>query len=52
MQNGDCVEVRHTATGMDIRDSKNRTGRRLRIPPAAWVGFLLEIRESPDGSQR
>jgi hypothetical protein len=47
-ENGLCLEARHTPSGIDLRDSKNRTGPRLRLPAAAWTTFLSEIR-SPHG---
>ena len=43
-QNGGCVEARHTATGLDIRDSKNPAGPQLHLRPAAWGAFLAEVR--------
>ncbi|MFD7665424.1 DUF397 domain-containing protein [Streptomyces sp. NPDC059788] len=35
-----CVEMAATATTIHIRDSKNKTGPGLAIPPAAWADFL------------
>ncbi|MBB1243821.1 DUF397 domain-containing protein [Streptomyces durbertensis] len=42
MQNGDCVEVRHTGAGTSVRDSK-RPEARLTTTPAAWAAFLTRI---------
>jgi hypothetical protein len=39
--NGKCVEVATLPTGeIAIRDSKNRSGPALRVPPSAWTAFL------------
>ncbi|GHF85764.1 DUF397 domain-containing protein [Streptomyces thermodiastaticus] len=36
----DCVEVGHVSDAVLIRDSKNPTGPRLTLTPAAWAAFL------------
>lgn len=47
MQNGDCIETRHTQAGVDLRDSKSPDGPRLHLPVAAWVAFLQGVCQSP-----
>ncbi|GAA3058816.1 DUF397 domain-containing protein [Streptomyces glomeratus] len=37
---GDCVEVALRPTTIHIRDSKNTTGPRLTLSPAAWSEFV------------
>ncbi|MGV9562257.1 DUF397 domain-containing protein [Streptomyces sp. NPDC003480] len=37
---GDCVEVALGPTTVHIRDSKNSTGPRLALSPAAWSEFV------------
>lgn len=50
---GECAEVAtNVPTMVVIRDSKNPTGPRLRLPAAAWAALLAEIGESPDRPQR
>jgi hypothetical protein len=44
MENNLCLEARHTPSGVDIRDSKNPTGPRLRLPAASWAAFMSGIR--------
>lgn len=39
--NSDCVEV---ATGVLIRDTKNRSGPVLRFSASAWADFLARVR--------
>lgn len=39
-QNNSCVEARFTARGMDVRDSKDRSGPQLSFDSAAWRRFL------------
>lgn len=36
---GNCVEVR-LAQGVQVRDSKDRTGAVLTFDPGAWTAFL------------
>lgn len=35
-----CVEVRESAHGADVRDTQNRDLGHLRVPPSEWVAFL------------
>lgn len=35
-----CVEVRESVNGADIRDTQNRDLGHLRVPPSEWVAFL------------
>ncbi|WP_082860064.1 DUF397 domain-containing protein [Alloactinosynnema sp. L-07] len=35
-----CVEVRHTSTGVGLRDSKNAEGPALAVPASSWAGLL------------
>ncbi|MCT2593917.1 DUF397 domain-containing protein [Streptomyces sp. N2-109] len=42
-QNGECLEVRRTAVGLDVRDSKEPYGPILSIPADAWSGFLAAV---------
>ncbi|MGW1157864.1 DUF397 domain-containing protein [Streptomyces sp. NPDC002513] len=37
---GDCVEVALRPTTVHVRDSKDTTGPRLALSPAAWSGFV------------
>jgi len=37
---GNCVEVRIVAGGVEVRDSKNPTGPVLRFTAAEWVAFV------------
>ncbi|WP_330290809.1 DUF397 domain-containing protein [Streptomyces sp. NBC_00576] len=39
-QNGECIEVRLRAAGIDVRDSKNPCGMAVAVGAAAWVVFL------------
>ncbi|MFG2224582.1 DUF397 domain-containing protein [Streptomyces sp. NPDC048644] len=49
-QNGDCVEVAHTATNARaVRDSKNPTGPHLLVGADAW-GSFVETLKSDDGA--
>jgi hypothetical protein len=43
-ENGECVEARRTPSGVDVRDSKNPTGPRLRLPAASWAAFITGTR--------
>ncbi|WP_370944800.1 DUF397 domain-containing protein [Amycolatopsis sp. cg5] len=36
----DCVELAISDVAVMVRDSKDRSGPRLVLPPAAWVGLL------------
>ena len=35
-----CVEVAFLASGIAVRDSKNRTGPALMFTPAEWTAFV------------
>ena len=41
--NGGCVEVAPAPDAVLVRDSKNRTGPALTIPPTAWQTFLTTL---------
>ncbi|MFH8748857.1 DUF397 domain-containing protein [Streptomyces rimosus] len=41
--NLNCVEVAPTPTTIHIRDSKNKSGPSLALPPTAWAEFLRLI---------
>ena len=41
--NGGCVEVAPTPDAVLVRDSKNRTGPALTIPPTVWQTFLTTL---------
>jgi hypothetical protein len=36
---GDCVEVRSTSTGIEVRDSKHPSGTVLAVRTSAWRTF-------------
>ncbi|MFD9489158.1 DUF397 domain-containing protein [Streptomyces sp. NPDC059991] len=36
----DCVEVASCPATIHVRDSKNPTGPRFAVSPAAWEGFM------------
>ena len=38
--NDNCVEVRHIATGVGVRDSKNPAGRSFRVPAVGWASLI------------
>lgn len=42
-QNNSCVEARITATGVDLRDSKDPEGSVLSFDSGAWRGFLRHV---------
>jgi hypothetical protein len=42
--NGDCVEVAPYGLSVLVRDSRNRSGAVLALPPAQWSAFLRRIR--------
>ena len=44
---GNCVEVAPAPDAVLVRDSKNRTGPALTIPPTAWRTFLTTLPHSP-----
>jgi hypothetical protein len=39
----DCVEVAITPRTVHVRDSKNASGPRLALSPAAWAGFVTHV---------
>ncbi|MCM1970685.1 DUF397 domain-containing protein [Streptomyces sp. G1] len=39
-EGGECVEVAQGVTDIHVRDSKNPTGPRVTLAPAAWSAFL------------
>lgn len=41
-QNGECIEVRLRTAGIDVRDSKNRSGPVVAVGAVAWLSFLAE----------
>ena len=40
---GDCVEVRLTRSGVEVRDSKDPTGPVLSFTEAEWSAFLTGV---------
>lgn len=44
MQNGECVEARHSDVGIDIRDSKTPFSPTLGFSAPAWEAFLAETK--------
>lgn len=48
---GQCVEVRASPNGVDVRDSKNPDGPVLTFEQAVWQAFVLGLRRNSwDGS--
>lgn len=45
---GDCVEVRRTSDAIEVRDSKDCNGPRLRFSPAEWDAFLAGLKDGND----
>lgn len=43
---GNCVEVGQAPAAIVVRDTKNRSGVALRLPPAAWDQFITTLRAS------
>jgi hypothetical protein len=41
---GDCVEVAWPGPVVGVRDSKNRAGGHLSVPPAAFGAFVASLR--------
>jgi Domain of unknown function (DUF397) len=39
-----CIEVATAPHGVAVRDTTNRAGAILSVPPAAWTAFLATIR--------
>lgn len=48
--NNDCVEVRLTSKGVEMRDSKDPEGGAFRLPASGWRGLLSAVKL--DGSTR
>jgi hypothetical protein len=46
---GGCVEVAVAGGEILIRDSMNRNGAMLRLPPGVWSGFLARARSTEQG---
>jgi hypothetical protein len=44
MGSGNCVETASTASGIAIRDSKDRTGPVLRFSPSEWQAFVAGVK--------
>ncbi|MGH3865017.1 MAG: DUF397 domain-containing protein [Pseudonocardiaceae bacterium] len=42
-ESGDCVEVAPGPDAVLVRDSKNRPGPALTVPPTAWQTFLTTL---------
>ena len=43
--NSNCVEVRASADGVDVRDSKDREGPKLGFTPDEWRAFVRGIKQ-------
>ena len=41
---GECVEVAATAGTVMVRDTKDRNGNVLSVPPSAWRAFVSALR--------
>jgi hypothetical protein len=48
-ENGACVEARHLAGQVDVRDSKELDGPILQFSPDAWRSFVAQV---TTGSQK
>ncbi|WAZ23355.1 DUF397 domain-containing protein [Streptomyces cinnabarinus] len=46
-EGGDCVEVAIAPSTIHLRDSKNPTGPRVTLAPAAWSSFLATAGTPP-----
>lgn len=46
--NAACVEVRFSASVVDVRDTKDRSGPALAFDRSAWSGFVSGLRAGPD----
>jgi len=42
-EGGDCVEIAHAATSVNVRDSKDQCGPVLSVPTAQWVAFIERV---------
>lgn len=40
----DCVEVRNTDDGIEVRDTKDRTGPTLRFTPSEMQAFIRGVK--------
>lgn len=40
----DCVEVRNTGDGIEVRDTKDRSGPTLRFNPSEIRAFILGVK--------
>jgi hypothetical protein len=43
-QNGDCVEVAYDRACVLVRDSKDPSGRTLKIPFGDWAAFIAQVK--------
>ncbi len=43
--NGSCVEVRQADDGVDVRDTKNRSGGTIHPDRSAWAEFIDGVRD-------
>ena len=41
---GECVEVAATAGTVMVRDTRDRDGNVLRVPPSAWRAFVCALK--------
>jgi hypothetical protein len=41
---GTCVETRRWGGAVDVRDTKDRQGGTLSVPPEAWAAFVGGIK--------
>lgn len=41
---GECVEVAATADTVLVRDTRDRNGNVLSVPPSAWRAFVSALR--------
>ena len=44
-QNGECIEARRRATGIDVRDSKKPRGPVVEVGAVAWLAFLAGVEQ-------
>ncbi|MFB6873516.1 DUF397 domain-containing protein [Streptomyces sp. NPDC056323] len=44
-QNGECVEARRSAAGLDLRDTKDHRVGTLAFTAAAWSAFLGDVKQ-------
>jgi hypothetical protein len=51
-QNGECVDARRQATGIDVRDSKNPRGPVIEVGATAWKSFLAGADVAESGLPR